>query len=58
MDAVVCSSFSCFTEYGVVDRVVGAGCGVVLCFYCRVEACVKACEIAFAAVFISVGDLY
>ena len=39
MDAVVCSNFSCFTEYGAVDRVVGAGCGVVLCFYDLAEAC-------------------
>jgi len=41
VDYVVCSSFSCFTEYGVVDRVVGAGCGMVLCFYYLAEACMK-----------------
>ena len=39
MDVVVCSSFSCFTEYCAVDRVVGAGCGVVLCFSDFAEAC-------------------
>ena len=30
MDAMVCSSLSGFVEYSDVDRVVGAGCGVVL----------------------------
>ena len=54
---VVFSSFaSGFTEYGDVDRVVGAGCGVVLCFYDLAEACMKVCEFAFAAVFVSMGD--
>jgi len=58
MDDVVCSSFSCFAEYGVVDRVVGAGWGVVLCFYYLAEACVKVREFAFAIVVVSMADFY
>ena len=56
MDDVVCSSFSCFTEYGAVDHVVGAGCGVVLCFYDFAEACMQVCEFAFIAFVVSIGD--
>ena len=33
MGDVVCSNFSSFSEYGVVDGVDGAECGIVLCFY-------------------------
>ncbi len=47
---MICSSFSGFSEYGDVDRVVGAGCGVILCFYNLMEACVEVCEFAFATV--------
>ena len=58
MDDMVCSSFSCFTEYGVVDRIVGAGCGVVLGFYYLAEACVEVCELTFATIAVSMGDFY
>ena len=57
-DVVVCSSFSCFTDYGVVDRAVGAGCVVVTSFYYLAEACMKVCKFAFIAVVVSMGDLY
>jgi len=33
MAAMARSSFYGFTEYGTVGRIVGAGCGVILCFY-------------------------
>jgi ribulose 1,5-bisphosphate synthetase/thiazole synthase len=56
MEAVVCSRFSCITEYGDVDRVVGAGCGVVLCSYHLAEACMKVCEFSFAVVVVNMGD--
>jgi hypothetical protein len=36
---VICSSFSCLTEYGAIDRVVGSVCSVVLCFYHLAEIC-------------------
>ena len=58
MDAMVCCNFSCFTEYSVVDRVVGAGCGVVLCFYYLAEACMEVCESAFATIVVSMGAFY
>ena len=58
MDVMVCSSFSCFMEYGVVDRVVGAGHGMIMCFYYLAEACMKIIEFPFAAVVISMGDFY
>ena len=58
MDYMVCSNFFGFTEYGVVDRVVGAGCEVILCFYYLTEACVEVCEFAFATVVVTMGDSY
>ena len=56
MDVVVCSIFSCITEYGDVDHVVGACCYVVLCSYHLAEACMKVCECSLAAVVVSMGD--
>ena len=58
MDAMVCSSFSSFTEYGVVDRHVNAGCGVVACFNYLAEAHLEVCEFTFATVVVSIGDSY
>jgi len=58
VDDVVCSSFSCFTEYGAVDRVVGAWRGVVMCFYYLAEACMKVCEFAFTTLAIAMGGFY
>ncbi len=58
MDAMVYSSFSSFMEYVNVDRVVGAGCGVILCFYYLTEACVEACDFAFAKSIVRVSDSY
>ena len=39
VDVVVCSRLSCLTEYGAVNRAVGSGYGVVLCFSCLAEIC-------------------
>ena len=58
LDDMVCSSSSGFTEYGDVDRVVGAGCGVVLCFCYLTEACVEVCEFFFATVVVIMSVSY
>ncbi len=56
MDAMVCSSVFGFTEYGIANRVVGAGCGIILCFYYLTEARVKVCEFAFPTTVVIMGD--
>jgi hypothetical protein len=43
VDDMVCSSFHGFTEYDIVDRVVGARYGVILCLNYLTEACVYVC---------------
>ena len=40
VDGVVCSFFSCLTEYSAVDRVIGFVRGMVLYFYQLAEICV------------------
>ena len=55
---MVCFSFSGFTEYGAIGRVVDAGCGVILCFYYLTEVRVKVCEFAFDIVVVRMGDSY
>ena len=57
MDYVFCSSFSSFTEYGTVDCVVGAKCGIILSSYYLAEACVEVCEFHFAIVVVGMCDL-
>ena len=58
MDAMVCSGFFGFTEYGTIDRVVGEGCGVILCFYYLTETCEEVCEFVFATIFVNMGGSY
>ena len=42
----------CPAEYGTVNCVVGAECGVILCFYYLTDACVEVCKFAFAIVVV------
>jgi hypothetical protein len=56
VDVVVYSSFFSFTEYGAVDCVVGAECGIMLCPCYPAEACVEVCDFGFAIVVVGMGN--
>ena len=58
MDVVACSSFSSFSEYGVVDGAVGAGRSIIMCLYYLALTRVEVCEFAFAITVVVMCSSY